>query len=91
MSFSDAYHFALTRGFTTKPNNKNNKGLGMTIIREGSQGINMNISMFDAFSRCLLSSISKITHKELRKYFFPFTKDQTQPFYYYGVIMGEKR
>jgi hypothetical protein len=91
MSFSDAYHFALTRGCTTKPNNKNNKGLGMTLIREGSQGVNMDISMFDAFSRCLLSSISKITHEELRKYFFPFTKDQTQPFYYYGVIMGEKR
>lgn len=88
MSLSDAYHFALNRGCTTKPNNKRNKGLGMTLIREGSQGINMDISMFDAFSRCLLSSISRITHQELRRFFYPFTKDQTQPFYYYGVIKG---
>ena len=90
LSFSDAYHFALTQGCTTKPKSENNKGLGMTLIREGSQGANIDISMFDAYSRCLLSAITKITHEELRKFFYPFTKDQTQPFYYYGVVVGEK-
>lgn len=89
MSFSDTYHYALTRGFTTKPDNEINKGIGMSLILEGGKKINMELSVFDAFSRCLLSSISKVTHEELRKFFYPYTKDQTQPFYYYGVIKGE--
>ncbi len=91
MSFSEAYRRALTRGFTTKPNSEYNKGIGMSLIREGCQGIGVELSVFDAFSRYRLSSVLKLTHEELRRYFYPFTKDQTQPFYYYGVIRGEKK
>ena len=72
--FSDAYHYALKLGFTTKPNNADNKGIGMSLIVEGGNGINMELSVFDAFSRGLLSSlITKATHKELRKFFYAFT------------------
>ena len=88
LGLSEAYRYALKPGFSTS-NSKDNKGIGMSVIREGSKNINMELSVFDAFSRGILTLINKTTHEDIRRYFHTFTKDQTQPFYYYGVITGE--
>jgi hypothetical protein len=86
-SLYESYYFALKHGYTSAPRSEQNRGLGMSIILDGAKGINMSLSVFDAGSRGLLSSINELTHEELRRRFIPFNKDDV--FYYYGSIEGE--
>ncbi len=85
LSLSDAYHYALSPGKTTRPNSKDNKGIGMSIIFDVARSINMNLSVFDALSRGLLSKAKDRTHVELRKVFYNTGNDVG--FYYYGELM----
>jgi hypothetical protein len=89
-SLYESYYWALKNGNTTKPNNNQNKGLGMSIILELSKSEHMKLSVFDAESRGLLSSLpTTITHEQLRRHFISFTKDRM--FYYYGVVKGNAK
>jgi hypothetical protein len=86
-SLSESYYHALKHGYTSIPESLQNKGLGMSIILDGAKGINMSLSVFDAESRGILSSLKDPTHEELRKHFIAFTRDRL--FYYYGSVAGE--
>jgi hypothetical protein len=86
-SLYESYYFALKHGYTSTPESPKNKGLGMSIILDGAKGINMSLSVFDADSRGILSSLKDPTHEELRKHFIAFTKDRA--FYYYGSVESE--
>jgi hypothetical protein len=86
-----AYLWALTTGNTTKVSSKANKGLGMASIIESSKKIPMELSIFDAQSRGLLSSLdsNQLSHKRVRKNFHTIGK--AVGFYYYGEIFATKR
>ena len=85
MALVDAYHFALTYGNTSKPDSKFNKGVGMTVIMDGSKGLDIDLSVFDAKSRGVLTNIGNtISHEKIRKVFLNIG-NQTG-FYYYGVL-----
>lgn len=84
LSLSDAYHYALASGNTTKPKSGNNKGLGMTIIFDLAKALNLNLSVFDANSRGILSEAKNKTHVELRKVFY--NVGNGVGFYYYGDL-----
>ena len=86
-SLYESYYYALKHGYTSTPESLQNKGLGMSIILDGAKGINMSLSVFDANSRGILSSVKDPTHEELRKHFIAFTKDKS--FYYYGSVESE--
>lgn len=81
LALTDAYHYALQIGNTTKTNILN-KGIGMASIYSLSKQINMNLSVYDATSRGLLSSAKNTTHTELRKVFYSL--GSKVGFYYYG-------
>lgn len=81
LALTDAYHYALQIGNTTKTNSLN-KGIGMASIYSLSKQINMNLSVYDATSRGLLSSANNTTHTELRKVFY--SVGAKVGFYYYG-------
>ncbi|MDB5024311.1 MAG: hypothetical protein JWP78_2066 [Mucilaginibacter sp.] len=85
---SQTYREALNRGFTTKTHSTENKGLGMSLILDGAKGIGLNLSVFDANSRGILSSINSIVHSEIRKNFFNIGKDTG--FFYYGELYAKK-
>ncbi|MEO7489020.1 MAG: hypothetical protein ABIU77_18050 [Ferruginibacter sp.] len=80
----ETYHFALSPGKSTKPNSKINRGIGMTIILDVSKDLNINLSVFDAASRGILSKIEKVSHDDLRKIFYAMNKEVG--FYYYGEL-----
>ena len=86
-SHYESYYLALKNGYTSTPERDTNKGLGMTIILEGAKGVNMFLSVFDANSRGILSSLKDTTHEQLRRQFITFTKDKV--FYYYGSVKSE--
>jgi hypothetical protein len=91
-SLYESYYFALKHGYTSRPENQINKGFGMSIILDGASCCNMSLSVFDASSRGLLSSLEgvkhrNVTHSELRKHFFKFTNNKV--FFYYGAIEME--
>jgi hypothetical protein len=69
LALTDAYHYALQIGNTTKRNSLN-KGIGMASIYELSRQMCFTLSVYDANSRGLLSCANNITHTELRKVFF---------------------
>lgn len=85
-SLYESYYFALKQGYTSSPEKPKNRGLGMTIILKGAQGIDMSLSVFDAYSRGILTSLKDTTHEELRRHFIAFSKDKV--FYYYGSLEG---
>lgn len=89
MALSDSYHYALKTGFTTKPDTKKNKGMGMTLIVEASTGLNLNLSVFDANSRFLINKAIENTHAELRKYIYD--TGRSVGFYYYGELSCLKK
>jgi len=86
-SITEAYHKALQMGFSTKTGSKNNMGLGMSIITEGAKGIDLNLSVFDAQSRGVLTSIQGNSHAEIRRHFFD--TGSSVNFFYYGRICFE--
>jgi hypothetical protein len=86
-SLYESYRYALKHGYTSTPERNDNKGIGMSLIVDGAKGINMSLSVFDANSRGILSSLKSVTHEELRRHFIAFTKDNS--FYYYGHLESE--
>lgn len=86
-----SYLFALTTGNTTKVTSKANKGLGMASIMESSSKVPMDLSVFDAQSRGILSNLdaNNLSHKKIRKNFHAVGKPVG--FFYYGEIIAMKR
>jgi len=80
-SYTDAYHFAFTIGNTTSKKLRN-KGIGMSMIRDGANILNLDLSIWDG--RSMLFTPADISHAELRKNAF----DTGNPigFYYYGRL-----
>lgn len=80
-SYSDAYHFAFTLGNTTSKNPRN-KGIGMSMIRDGVNMLNLDLTIWDG--RSMLFIPKDIAHSELRRNVF----DTSNPvgFYYYGRL-----
>jgi len=86
-----AYLWALTTGNTTKVKSKANKGMGMASIMECARNVPMELSVFDAQSRGLLSNLNpnSLSHKKVRKNFHTIGK--MVGFFYYGEILAHKR
>jgi len=85
---TQTYRFALSRGNTTKPDSINNKGMGMSLILDGAKEIGLELSVFDAESRGLLTEIESLTHSELRKNFYNIGRNIG--FYYHGKLKAKK-
>jgi hypothetical protein len=85
---TQTYRVALSRGFTTKGDSKENKGLGMSLILDGSNGMALSLSVFDANSRGIMSNIESLVHSSLRKNFFNTGREVG--FYYYGKLNAKK-
>ena len=89
-SLVEAYFYALTLGYTSNRISGVNKGIGMSIVLDGSKAVNLSLSTFDAQSRCVLTKMdsNKSKHDEMRKHIFSVSKDTG--FYYYGEILSNK-
>jgi hypothetical protein len=91
MSLYEAYRLALTPGFTGKPRSAINQGQGMSTIVGYATKLNVNLSIFDAKSRGLLSNfkpVSSPTHSAVRMIFHNVGNDVG--FFYYGDCIFEK-
>jgi hypothetical protein len=80
-SFSDSYQFAFTPGNSTskKPQNK---GIGMTIIIDGANSLNLDLTIWDGRSMLIIPETP--SHSELRRNIFDTGK--LVGFYYYGGL-----
>lgn len=87
-SIYEAYYVALQPGFTTKPHERINKGAGMSLILDGSRGMHLSLSVFDAKSRGLLHRLSDKSHLGIRKVFLDL--DTSVGFYYFGKLVAGK-
>ena len=85
---SDSYHRALTPGMTTKPDSGLNKGIGMSIILEGSKRIGLELSVFDARCRGILSNFKTISHSDIRQHFYNIGKEVG--FCYFGKLIAKR-
>lgn len=85
---TQTYRFALSKGGTTKQDSLNNKGMGMSIILDGARQLEMELSVFDAESRGLLSKIESLSHSDIRKYFF--NTGRAVGFFYHGKLRAKK-
>ncbi|MDD4032127.1 MAG: hypothetical protein PHS48_02650 [Bacteroidales bacterium] len=85
---TQTYRFALSKGSTTKMESIYNKGMGMSIILNGARGLGMNLFVFDADSRGLLTNINNLTHSEIRKNFYNI--GHHTGFYYYVTLKAKK-
>ena len=84
LAITDSYQFAFQMGFTSKPESKINRGIGMSTIFDVSKQIGLDLSVFDAESRGVLTNASEPTHNELRKVFY--SVGFGVGFYYYGLL-----
>lgn len=95
-SLTDMYKWAFTVGNTTSKK-ITNKGIGMTMIIEGANNLNMDLSFFDAKSMMQISksdykytyeqdgySKNSLSHEELRKK--SWNTGNQVGFYYYGRL-----
>lgn len=84
------YMWALTTGNTTKKDSKENKGIGLSSIMASSKGVPLELSVFDANSRGIISNLSSnsLTHKKTRQQFYSINKPVG--FYYFGKIHANK-
>ena len=85
---TQTYREALSRGFTTKEESMENKGLGMSLILDGARGINLSLSVFDANSRGILNNITSMSHSDIRRNFYNTGREVG--FYYYGELNAKK-
>jgi hypothetical protein len=85
---TQTYRFALSKGGTTKNDSIDNKGMGMSIILDGARKIGLELSVFDAESRGLLTSITSLTHSEIRRNFFNIGRHIG--FCYHGTLRSKK-
>jgi hypothetical protein len=95
LSLTEIYHIACSKGFTSKPGNGVNFGLGLSTIIELAKTMKMSLSVFDASSRGLLSKIDltsskddNTSHKKLRDIFFIYSRKN--PFCYFGTMEAKK-
>ncbi len=82
---SESYVYALRNGFSTKRGNGLNMGIGMSMIMEGAKKLGLDLSVFDAESRGLITEIKEATHKEVRRSFFVVSPNLG--FTYYGRMV----
>jgi hypothetical protein len=80
-SISDSYQYAYTPGFTTLMN-KHNKGIGMSMILDGVNLLDLELTIYDAKSMGFIPVIN--THEEIRRNFW--NTGNSVGFYYYGIM-----
>lgn len=87
---TNTYMWAFTSGNTTKKNSKINKGIGMSSIIKSSQSVPLELSIFDANSRGIISNLkaNDYTHASIRAQFYSIGKPVG--FYYFGKIYAKK-
>jgi len=88
LSFTDCYKWAFTLGNSSSKKPKN-RGIGMTMIIDGTNNLNMDISIWDAESMMLIPKSlyffpESFNHEELRKKVF--NTGNKVGFYYYGRL-----
>ena len=81
-SLADAYHEAFKEKFTTRPDSGENFGMGLNTVLESAKANSIQLSVFDASSRGLLSHFDRLSHGELRKCFL--ATQRNIPFCYFG-------
>jgi hypothetical protein len=87
MSLYEAYRLALKPGYTSNRLTKVNKGHGMSIIIEIASTLGMHLSVFDAWSRGMLTALPDLqapTHAVLRRVFRTVGHDVG--FFYFGEM-----
>ena len=92
MSLYEAYRLALKPGYTSSTDTELNKGHGMSIIIDCAIDLNIHLSVFDALSRGLLSSVSrneKLSHALVRRIFH--NVGHHLGFFYFGELIVRKR
>ena len=87
-SLTDFYKWAFTLGNTTSKKS-HNKGIGMTMIIDGAQELNMDLSFFDARSMMQIPNSlhfadNAFNHEELRRR--AWNTESKVGFYYYGKL-----
>ena len=85
---TQTYMFALRDYSTTKKNSRFNKGLGMSIITNGSKKIGINLSVYDAKSRGVITRIKNLSHANVRENFFNIGRPVG--FYYFGELIAKR-
>jgi hypothetical protein len=80
---TQTYKWALEEG-SSSSNSEHNKGLGMSLILNGSRGMKLYLSVYDAQSRGILSNIKELTHGEIRKNFYNL--GNPVGFFYFGKL-----
>jgi hypothetical protein len=101
INISEFYYVACKKGWTSKPNNGKNLGMGMSTVIEFAKAMNMRLSVFDASSRGLLSDFDVIntpdtgfqigspSHTRIRRKFFNYSI--RNPFCYFGTVEAGKK
>jgi len=85
MSLYEAYRLALLPGFTSGSNPSHNRGLGMSIIVDAARALGLHLSVFDAWSRGVLTALVNLTapsHSSIRRAFHNVGHDTG--FMYFG-------
>lgn len=91
-SLYEAYRLALKQGYTSNSAPNRNKGQGMTIIMDVASSLGMHLSVFDAWSRGVLSQFpnaGRQSHDSVRRIFHNVGHDVG--FFYYGEIFVNRR
>ena len=92
MSLYEAYRLAVKPGYTSNRCSKINKGHGMSIIIDIATDLGIHLSVFDAWSRGILSTISDVqtpTHEAIRRAFHNVGHEVA--FFYYGETLLKRR
>ena len=92
MSLYEAYRLAVKPGYTSKPRSRVNKGHGMSIIIDAATDLGIHLSVFDAWSRGILSAVPDVempTHQAIRRIFHNLGHDVA--FFYYGETFLKRR
>jgi hypothetical protein len=87
----ETYKMALTPGQSAKQDSLINRGIGMSIIMDLSKDLGLELSVFDAESRGILSRIKELTHNDLRKIFYHLGKGREVGFYYFGTLNFKRK
>lgn len=92
MSLYEAYRLAVKLGYTSNRCSKVNKGHGMSIIIDIAADLGIHLSVFDAWSRGILSMIPDVqtpTHEAIRRIFHNIGHEVA--FFYYGEAFLKRR
>lgn len=91
----ESYRVAFQKGTSTGLNSEMNSGLGLCTIYDFAKAMNINLSIFDAASRGVLTNLTQLTvdefstisHKQMREVFVPCGR--AVPFAYYATLSAE--